>query len=179
MSQKLNLEKVELTTEHFVPNVIMDKNLYDDITLESGTLVFTIRCRNDESEIRKNITKAILMLQAYNDGYVKSINGAEHGLYEVFGVVGQPSYRYTGNNGVELTIHIVSLIYGVDMHLSLINECLSAGASTSLLPDSKHYFKVKMDDMLIKKLDSDYLISVLELQREPFKKAIVSNMRPL
>lgn len=179
MSQKLDLSKVEITTEHFVPNVIMDKNLYDDVTMESGQLVFNIRCKNDESEIRKNITKAIMMLQAYNDGYVKSINGAEHGLYVVFGIVGQPSYRYVGNNTVELTMDIISLVYGVDMHLALVNECLSAGATTALMPDSKHYFRVKMDDMLLKKPNSETLITALESQRNKFKSAVVSNMRPL
>ena len=177
--QRLDLDKVEITTEHFVPNIIMDKNLYDDITIESGQLIFNIRCKNEASEISKNIIKAIMMLEAYNDGYVKSINGVECGLYEVFGVVGKPSYRYVGNNTIELTIDIISLIYGVDMHLSLISECLAAGAATTLIPDSKHYFRIKMDDMLIKKPDSDALINVLESQKNKFKDAIVSNMRPL
>ena len=177
--QKLNLNNCKITREHFVPNVIMDRNLYDDITIESGVFICDVMCVNDTTEINKASTKLIMMLEAYNDGYIKAIHGYEVGLQQVFGVVGYPRYKYLGGNVIEFEIDIVSLSYNPYMHMAVMNDCLSAGAATSLMPDSRKYFELKMDDCLIKKEASEEIIQVLESQKDLFRKTIVDNMRPL
>lgn len=177
--RKLNLDKCEITREHFVPNIIMDKNLYDDIYIESGTFTCDVICKNNTEDIRKASTKLVMMLEAYNDGYVKSIKGEEYGLKQVFGVVGYPRYHYVGGGGVEFQIDIVSLVYNPYMHMSVINDCLLAGASTELIPDSRKYFELDMDDKLIHKEGSEEIVKLLETQKSLYRKAIVENMKPL
>jgi hypothetical protein len=179
--QRLNLNKCEITTEYFVPEIISDKNLYDDLLLESGTITCNLLCNGDEESINKNITKYVMMLQAYNDGYIKALRGEDFGLKQVFGIVGQPKYMYKGGNNLEVVVDIITIVYNPCLHMTVINDCLAAGITTTLLPGKGNYryFDVKSDKKLIMKPGSERIINALETQKEPYRKAIVSNITPL
>lgn len=177
--QKLNLNKCEITSEHFVPSVINDKNLYDDISIETGVITCHLLCPNEQEKIKQSITKYIMMLEAYNDGYVKAIKGEEHDLKNVFCIVGYPRYTYHGANDLEVNVDIASLVYNPYLHMAVVSDCLAAGAITALMPDSKKYFSVNMDDKIIEKEGLESIIITLESQKDIFRETIVNNMRPL
>jgi hypothetical protein len=177
--QKLNLNNCDIVTEHFVPSVINDKNLYDDITIETGTITCHLLCPNNKEKIEKSITKFLMILEAFNDGYVKSIRGYEYGLEHVFGIIGTPKYVYHGGNDLEVIVKIASLVYNPYLHMNVVSDCLSAGAVTALMPDSRKYFYVNMDDRIVQQEGLDSVVNMLEPQRDIFKKTIVDNMRPL
>lgn len=179
--QKLNVNRCEITTEGFVPEIISDKNLYDDLMLESGTITCNLLCRGDEESVRRDITKYVMMLQAYNDGYVKALRGEDFGLKQVFGIVGQPKYMYKGGNNLEVVVDIISIVYNPYLHMAVVDNCLAAGVPTTLLPGKGNckYFDVKLDDKLIMKPGSEKMVEMLESQKDPYRETIIANMRPL
>jgi len=162
-----------------VPNVIADKNLYDEIEIESGKITCQVLCKNDEISIRNALTKFIMMLEAYDKGYVDAIKGNENGLSHVFCVKGYPRYRRIGGGAIELQVDILTLIYNSDMHMAVINDCLSAGANTVMCPDNRRYFDVELSNAFIKNYASDSYAYILDSQKNSFRKSIVGNMRPL
>lgn len=171
--QRLNLDKCEITTEHFIPNIIYDKNLYDDIGIETGSITACVLCDNNKENIKKAIIKYVMMLEAYNDGYVKAIGGERYGLSHVFCVVKNPEYRYCGGNNLEIIVNVASIMYNPYLRMTALEDCLAAGASTALMPDLKKYFDIKMSyDEELKYQDT----SNLRDQIEPYRKTIMSNI---
>lgn len=177
--RKLNLDRCEISEEMFTPNMVMDKNLYDDICVETGLFTCSVYCDNDDDKIQKAIRKVIMMLEAYNNGYIKAINGKEYGLKSVFGVIGEPKYKYKGGRNLEIYINIASLSYNPYMHMVCISDCLSAGNSSTMVPDFRKYFNLDMDDELNKEFENDEIVEQLKTQIEPFRQSIVNQMRPL
>lgn len=175
--QRLDLNKCEISIDRFVPNVIMDKSLYDDIFLQTGVITCRLMCGNNETEIQKVLTKFVMMLEAYNDGYIKALRGHDKGLKSVYGVVGTPKHTYCGNKTLEVKVDIVSMMYNPYMPMAVVEDCLRAGATSRLMPDFKRYFDVKMDDSPVLKVGTDKLVKILEPQKELFKTVIMDNVQ--
>lgn len=174
--RRLNLEQCNFSTEHFVPNIIMDRNLYDDIEMETGTIDCNVRVKNNsEDEIKNAGVKFIMLLEAFNDGYVKAVRGFEHQLKTIFCIVGQPNVVYIGANTVNVNVKILTLIYNPSMHMSVLKDAIAAG-ETMLFPDARNYFEITMDDKIVPYKDIDAAVKIMETQRDKFRETIVNNM---
>lgn len=174
--RRLNLDTCSISIDHFVPNVIMDRNLYDDIMIESGTLSCDIRVDDDTDICLSNaLTKFIMLLEAFNDGYVKAIGGWEYGLRNVFCVIGEPIIIYIGAGTATIKVNIASMVYNPYMHMSLLKDAIAAGEGM-LLPNARNYFDISMNDYIDDNEREDQTVKAMETQINAFRETIIGNM---
>ena len=162
MLQKLDFDRCRISEKGFIPNIIRDRNLYDDVYTRAGTATLHVK-GTDEKETAEKVVK---LFHAMNNGFVHAICGEIYGLEKVFHIDAENiKVKQLDVIAQEVVVPIITLAYAEGLRYTAIEDCIMAAQNAYVLPDSKPYIIIETEP---DKTD------ILESEKEAYVRAMIA-----